>query len=63
MRNLIWIIVSLAVLGFVLAAVFVLFHVHCLGVTAEGLSRGCSNLALIAIALMLADKNYCKSSE
>ncbi|MFH1251867.1 MAG: hypothetical protein V1715_12340 [bacterium] len=63
MRNLIWTIIGLAVLGFVLAAVFVLFNVHWLGLTAEGLSRGCSNLALIAIAIMMADKQCCKSSE
>jgi len=54
MRALIWILIGLSALGFVLAVIFALAHASCLGVSPEGLSRACSNLALIAIALLLA---------
>ncbi|HDP66867.1 MAG TPA: hypothetical protein ENN20_00015 [Candidatus Marinimicrobia bacterium] len=56
MRNLIWVLIGLSALGLLLAVINVLFHVHFLGVTAEGYSRVCSNLALISIALHLVTK-------
>ncbi len=56
MRSLIWVLIGLSALGFLLAAINVLFHVHCLGVAAESYSRACSNLALIAIALLMVTK-------
>ena len=53
MRNLAKVLVGLAALAFVLAVVAAfsgrLMHVH-----AEGYSRACSNLALLAIALLVA---------
>jgi hypothetical protein len=56
MRNLAKVLVGLAALAFVLAMVtnFTgrLMHVH-----PEGFSRACSNLALIAIALVLTFEN------
>ena len=51
MRNLAMILIGLSVLGFLLAVVSNLFAGPIIGVPAEGFSRGCSNLALIAIAL------------
>jgi len=43
-------LIALAALGFVLA-VFANMGGNMMGVTAEGFSRACSNLALLAIAL------------
>lgn len=56
MRTSIIILIGLAVLAFVLAVISAFFHVSMLGVSAEGLSRACSNLALIAIAVHLVWK-------
>jgi len=53
MRYLIWALIALAALGFVLAVVGVLLG-SLLGVSPEGFSRASTNLALIAIALLLA---------
>ncbi len=50
MRNLIIILICLSALGFILAVVSV-FAGPIAGVSARGFSQGCSNLALIAIAL------------
>lgn len=56
MRNLAKVFVGLAALAFVLAIVTAftgrLMHVH-----PEGFSRACSNLALLAIALVLTFEN------
>ncbi|MFC1683617.1 hypothetical protein ACFL0G_05385 [Candidatus Zixiibacteriota bacterium] len=49
------ILVILAMLGFVLAVIGVYTN-GLAGVTAEGFSRGATNLALIAIALMFLHK-------
>jgi hypothetical protein len=49
-------LVALAALAFLLAAISVLAHSRILGVTAEGFSRTCTNLTLIAIALSLLFK-------
>ncbi len=49
-------LILLAVLGFVLAVIANFIKAPILGVTAEGFSRGCTNLALIAIASSLAFK-------
>ena len=50
-------LVALAGLGFVLAIIGASMKIHILGISAEGLSRGCSNLALISIALSLVFKD------
>ncbi|WP_400166488.1 hypothetical protein [Fidelibacter multiformis] len=62
MRTFIWILIGLSALGFILAVISALFNVSLFGVTAEGLSRACSNLALIAIAvhLVMKEKGYNK---
>jgi len=52
MRKLSTILICLSALGFVLAVISA-FSGTILGVTAEGFSLGCTNLALIAIALSL----------
>ena len=44
-------LIGLSALAFLLAVVVKLFTGPIIGVGAEGLSRSCSNLALIAIAL------------
>lgn len=54
MRHLVWILVVLSALGFVLAVVGALMGNWLLGVSPEGYSRACSNLALLAIVLVLA---------
>ena len=53
MRNIAMVLIGLSALGFVLAALSVLVvnAPTIAGVTAEGFSRGCTNLALVAIAL------------
>ena len=54
MRNVGIALVGLSAVGFLLAVVVVLMGGEpIMGVPAEGFSRGCSNLALIAIALTL----------
>ena len=50
MRNIGIVLICLSVLGFVLAVISALVG-PISGVTAEGFSQGCTNLALIAIAL------------
>ena len=51
------ILIGAAVLGFLLAAVGTTLGIgNMFGVTPEGFSRGCSNLALLAIALTLIYK-------
>ena len=56
MRNLSLILIALSALGFVLAVVKVLLGMPILGITAEGFSSGATNLALLAIALMMLEK-------
>jgi hypothetical protein len=58
MRNFGIILICLAALGFVLAIISV-FAGTIAGVTAEGFSQGCTNLALISIALSV----LCKGEE
>ena len=50
MRNIGIVLICLSVLGFLLAAISA-FAGPIAGITAEGFSQGCTNLALIAIAL------------
>jgi hypothetical protein len=54
MRTVIWILIAASALGFALAVIGSLVGWVLFGVTSEGFSRACSNLALIAIALLLA---------
>jgi hypothetical protein len=53
MRNVLWILVALAALAFVLAVVAALMGQPLFRVSAEGFSRACTNLTVIAIALKL----------
>ena len=53
MRNLVWVLIVLSVVGFVGAVVGALTGQLFLGVQPEGYSRACTNLALIAIAILL----------
>ncbi len=48
-------LIGLAALAFLLAVIFSLTNQNLI-VTAQGFSRACNNLALIAIALMLMGK-------
>jgi len=52
MRSLTRVLISLSAVGFVFAVVGS-FTGAILGISPEGFSRGCTNLALIAIALLL----------
>ncbi len=56
MRYLSWALIVLAALGFVLALVLAVSSRTLLGVAPEGFSRACTNLVLLAIAVMLATK-------
>lgn len=57
MRNVIWLLVGLGALAFVLAVAAALLGRPVFLVSAEGFSRACTNLVLIAIALkLLGDK-------
>ncbi|MDB9823191.1 hypothetical protein OAC89_05775 [Deltaproteobacteria bacterium] len=60
MRNLGILLICLSALGFVLAVISA-FAGPIAGVTAEGFSSGCTNLALIAIALSVCSP--CKEEE
>lgn len=62
MSSLIKILIGLSGLAFVLAVIEVLFGFWILGLQPETLSRACSNLALIAIALSLVFKEEPKGS-
>jgi len=58
MRSLQMILICLSILGFVLAVITSLAHGPVVfGVTAEGYSFACADLALIAIALSLYGKS------
>jgi hypothetical protein len=54
MRMLAWLLILLSAIGFILAVVGVYTN-GIAGVTAEGFSRGATNLTLLAIALILLD--------
>ena len=60
MRNIVIGLICLSALGFVLAIIAV-FVGPIAGIPAEGFSRGCTNLALIAIALSVCCK--CEGEE
>ena len=53
MRNLACTLLMLSAVAFVLAVIFALLGRPFMGVAAEGFSRACTNLTLIAIALLL----------
>ena len=58
MQNAVIILIALAALGFLLAVISVLFlDQPLMGTSAEGFSLGCSNLALLAIALNMWSRN------
>ena len=57
MRNFIWVLLACSGLSFVIAVFSVLMRWQGIaGIAAEGFSNGCTNLALIAIALLLLSK-------
>lgn len=56
MRTFMWVLIGLSALGFILAVISALFNISVWGVSAEGFSRACTNLALIAIAVHLVVK-------
>jgi len=60
MSNLIKVLIALSCLAFILAVIGTLFGIQILAAP-EALSRACSNLALIAIALAMVFK--CDDSE
>lgn len=62
MRNLAIILICLSALGFVLAVISA-FIGTIAGVTAEGFSQGSTNLALIAIALIVLFKEGIKETK
>jgi hypothetical protein len=57
MRNLMWILIVLSAVAFVMAVVGALTHATILRVAPEGYSRASANLALIAIAVLLAPEH------
>lgn len=56
MRNATLVLIALSALGFVFAVVGSLLGRSIMGIASEGFSRACTNLALIAIALLLVAK-------
>jgi len=54
MRKVAWILIAGSALGFIFAVIDSLAGTRVLGVEPEGCSRASTNLALIAIALLLA---------
>ena len=57
MENLAKVLVGLAAVAFVLAAVGSLSSFSVMGLVPEGLSRACTNLALLGIALSMVFKD------
>jgi hypothetical protein len=53
MRKLAWVLIVLSALTFILGAIGALVPMYFYLITPEGFSRASSNLALIAIALLL----------
>jgi hypothetical protein len=51
--NLTKVLVVLAAIGFIMAVITAITGVRLVGVSPEGYSRACSNLALLAIAMQL----------
>jgi len=62
MSNIVNALIILACLAFVLAIIEALFGFRIIGLQPEGLSRACTNLALIAIALTVCLENKPKES-
>ena len=56
MRNATLVLIALSAVGFVFAVVGALLGRSIMGIASEGFSRACTNLALIAIALLLASE-------
>ena len=56
MQNVINILIGLSILAFLLAVITYLVTGPIMGLGAEGLSRACSNLALIAISMSVCCK-------
>ena len=63
MRNTVLVIIGLGALGFVLAAIATLTSTTILRVSPLGFSRGCTNLALIAIALCLWFREWSREGQ
>ena len=62
MRNLAMVLVGLSALGFILAVISALIvGSPIMGISPEGFSRACTNLALIAIALIVCSKDGAKA--
>jgi hypothetical protein len=56
MQTLVKVLISLSALAFVLAVIEVLFTGPIMNIVPESLSRACTNLAIIAIALSICFK-------
>ena len=56
MEKLVSVLIGLAALGFILAVISVFSEGVILGIGAEALSRACTNLALLAIAITIWSK-------
>ena len=61
MRNLIWILIIVSALSFVLAIIYSIMRIY-VPVAPEGFSNACTNLSLLAIALLLASKKKDRDS-
>ncbi len=55
MRSIAQVCLGLAVVALVLAVIFALWRIEFVAITAEGLSRACSNLALLSIGFFIAE--------
>ncbi len=58
MKSLSWVLIALSAVGFACSAIVAIgqFPEGFCGVSAEGFSYGCTNLALLAIALLLVSE-------
>jgi hypothetical protein len=54
MRQMMWILIIFAAIAFLIGGIAALMHSPIAGVTPRGYSRASANLALIAIAVLLA---------
>ena len=56
LRDLAWILIALSAISFILAIVTSVTGLRIINVSPEGYSRACTNLALLSIALVLANR-------
>ncbi len=63
MAKLTMVLIGLSAIAFLLAVLSVLVTGSIMGITPEGFSRACTNLALMGIALSVCCPKHCKAPD